>query len=77
MASGSGDAAQRLITAAHESFIHGLRLASWVAFVVALLGAAVAWRLLPGGVAISGATPAVDVPTHDGGVHDDDSEVAA
>ncbi len=57
---GSGQAAQRLIAAAHESFIHGLRLASWVAFAVALLGAVVAWRLLPGGVALTGAAPVID-----------------
>jgi EmrB/QacA subfamily drug resistance transporter len=57
---GSGAAGQRLLTAAHESFIHGLRLASWVAFAVALIGAFVAWRLLPGGVAISGTTTATD-----------------
>jgi EmrB/QacA subfamily drug resistance transporter len=54
---GSTDAAQRIVDAARGAFIHGLRLASLVAFVVALVGAAVAWRLLPGGVALTGPEP--------------------
>jgi EmrB/QacA subfamily drug resistance transporter len=52
----STGAAARLTDAAQHAFIHGLRLASFVAFAVAVIGAAVAWRLLPGGVAL--ATPA-------------------
>jgi EmrB/QacA subfamily drug resistance transporter len=68
-----GGAAQRLVVAAHQSFIHGLRLASWVAFAVALIGAAAAWRMLPGGVTVSGASsPAVDEVVVEG-----DAEVAA
>jgi EmrB/QacA subfamily drug resistance transporter len=39
--------------AGREAFIHGLRWASLVALAVALVGAAVAWRLLPGGTALS------------------------
>ena len=54
-------AGTRLVDAAQHAFIHGLRLASFVAFAVALIGAAVAWRLLPGGVAL--ATPAVQLPS--------------
>jgi EmrB/QacA subfamily drug resistance transporter len=41
--------------AARHSFIHGLRLASFLGFVVALVGAGVAWRLLPGGRALVAA----------------------
>jgi EmrB/QacA subfamily drug resistance transporter len=51
-------AGARLADAAQHAFIHGLRLASFVAFAVALVGAGVAWRLLPGGVAL--ATTAVE-----------------
>jgi hypothetical protein len=54
---GSTDAAQRVVDAARGAFIHGLRLASWVAFAVALVGAAVAWRMLPGGVALTASEP--------------------
>jgi EmrB/QacA subfamily drug resistance transporter len=58
--------------AARHAFIHGLRMASLLAFVVALVGAVVAWRLLPGGRALTAAdaapTPAVPGP---------DAEVAA
>jgi DHA2 family multidrug resistance protein-like MFS transporter len=54
---GSTDAAQRITDAARGAFIHGLRLASLVAFVVALVGAAVAWRMLPGGLALTGPEP--------------------
>jgi DHA2 family multidrug resistance protein-like MFS transporter len=54
-------AGTRLVDAAQHAFIHGLRLASFVAFAIALIGAAVAWRLLPGGVAL--ATPAVQLPS--------------
>jgi hypothetical protein len=50
---GATDAAQRIADAARAAFIHGLRLASFVAFVVALVGATVAWRMLPGGVALT------------------------
>jgi EmrB/QacA subfamily drug resistance transporter len=39
--------------AGREAFIHGLRWASLVALAVTLVGAAVAWRLLPGGTALS------------------------
>jgi len=58
--------------AARHAFIHGLRLASLVAFVVALIGAAVAWRLLPGGRALT-ATDASPASATAGG----DAEVAA
>ncbi len=52
---GNTNAAQQLADAARHAFIHGLRLASLVAFVIAIIGSVVAWRLLPGGLAL--ATP--------------------
>jgi EmrB/QacA subfamily drug resistance transporter len=48
--------ASRLVEASQHAFIHGLRLASWVAFAIALIGAAFAWRLLPGGRALASTT---------------------
>jgi EmrB/QacA subfamily drug resistance transporter len=70
--------AGRVADAAGASFIHGLRMASWVAFVVALLGAAGAWRLLPRGTALvataaTGATPPATLPSGP----DDDEDMAA
>jgi EmrB/QacA subfamily drug resistance transporter len=70
---GSTAIAQRVGDAARVAFIHGLRLASWVAFAVALLGAVVAWRLLPGGASL-GAAPVTGI---DRLVTDGDTEEAA
>jgi hypothetical protein len=50
---GNTEAARRIADAARGAFIHGLRLASFLAFAIALVGAVVAWRTLPGGVALT------------------------
>jgi EmrB/QacA subfamily drug resistance transporter len=51
---GNRAAATHLVDASQHAFIQGLRLASAVALGVALLGAALAWMLLPGGTALAG-----------------------
>jgi EmrB/QacA subfamily drug resistance transporter len=54
--SGNRVSASRLVDASQQAFIHGLRMASAVGFAVALVGAVVSWRLLPGGRALAGQT---------------------
>jgi EmrB/QacA subfamily drug resistance transporter len=65
--SGGGRTSQLVSDAGRASFITGLRWASLVAIVVALVGAATAWRLLPSGRGIAADEgPGVDArdPAH-------------
>jgi EmrB/QacA subfamily drug resistance transporter len=62
---GRTGAGRAVSDAAGAAFIDGLRLASWVAFGVALLGALGAWRLLPGGASVTTRAPAVDAAAAD------------
>ena len=58
-ATGAGGGAGDLITeAGRAAFITGLRWASLVAFAVAVVGAATAWRLLPAGTTAAAPAPA-------------------
>jgi Na+/melibiose symporter-like transporter len=69
-------AASRLVDASQHAFIHGLRLASTVALAVALVGAVVAWRLLPTGRALAGTTTATD-RNYDTHPHGETADAAA
>jgi Na+/melibiose symporter-like transporter len=62
--------------AARASFITGLRWASVVAIVVALVGAAAAWRLLPGGTALASAAGTAAAPASQRAEPPDDQAAA-
>ena len=69
-AGGGGRTSAALADAARASFITGLRWASLIASLIALVGAVAAWRLLPAGAGVTAptdATEATEVPEGDAG----------